>query len=68
MKQSETIEQYLERVPDASPTMNFSVSGNLKLQIPRNEKSPRLSRLNLARLKYSSIALLAQLNDTISDQ
>lgn len=67
MKQNETIEQYLERHPEQAVAMNVSVSKNYSRQNAQNEKPHRLRRLNLATLKSSSFALVAQLSDATSN-
>ncbi len=67
MKQRETIEQYLERHSEQAATMNLSDEANCSRQNARNEKRHRLRRLNLATLKSSSFALVAQLSDATSD-
>jgi len=64
MKQHETIEQYPEAHPETAGAMNVSISKSSSRQNARNEQPHRLRRLNLAVLKSSSFARVAQLSDS----
>lgn len=61
---SDTILDYLEAHPETVTTMPFSISANLSLQSPQNEKLHRLRRFNLALLNPNTFLPVISARET----